>query len=129
MHRQWEGEGSTDAHRMAWRDPSTFPASPGPFLLPQGEKERKPTQPKRPIVPEMSRPFSRHPRPKRPRTDADAPPDGQLSAAMPSREVLAAYIRDAGQTDVTEIAKHFGLNPAQLPGVVVEDRAANKNFI
>ncbi|WP_254062773.1 ribonuclease R [Caulobacter sp. S45] len=38
---------------------------------------------------------------------------------MPSREVLAAYIRDAGQTDVTEIAKHFGLKGADRRGLRV----------
>ena len=64
----------------------------------------------------MSRP------PRRPRTRSTAPwskagaparPAGEGgSAALPSRDELAAYIREAGQSDVSEMARHFGLKGA-----------------
>ena len=39
-------------------------------------------------------------------------PDPPLSAALPSRDQLAAFIREAGETNVAEIARHFALKGA-----------------
>ncbi len=51
---------------------------------------------------------------RRPKSDRfeRAPADAPLSAALPSRDALAAFIRQAGQTDVSEIAVHFSLKGA-----------------
>ena len=50
---------------------------------------------------------------RRPKSDRfERPSDAPLSAALPSREELAAFIRQAGQTDVAEIAAHFALKGA-----------------
>ena len=62
-----------------------------------------------PILGLMAKPPTR----RRPKSDRfERPSDAPLSAALPSREELAAFIRQAGQTDVGEIAAHFALNGA-----------------
>ena len=56
-------------------------------------------------------------RPRKPRPDASrskpaprlAPP---TSTGLPDRGTLAAFVQEAGETDVGEIAKHFGLKGA-----------------
>ena len=57
----------------------------------------------------MAKPPSR----RRPKTDRFSPADDRpLSPALPPRETLAAFIREAGETDVSAIASHFGLKGA-----------------
>ena len=57
----------------------------------------------------MAKPPTRR-RPKTARFEAAT--DTPLSSALPSRDELAAFIREAGETDVTAIAGHFGLKGA-----------------
>ena len=59
----------------------------------------------------MARPPTRR-RPKSVRFER-APSDTALSAALPSRDDLAAFIREAGETDVSAIAQHFALKGAE----------------
>ncbi len=50
---------------------------------------------------------------RRPKTERfERPADAPLSPALPSREALAAFIREAGAPDVSAIAAHFGLKGA-----------------
>ncbi len=63
----------------------------------------------------MSRPPPRRPRAPRSRSQAPWAPGSQPSggsSALPSRDELAAFIREAGETDVAEMARHFGLKGA-----------------
>ncbi len=63
-----------------------------------------------PILAAMAKPPTR----RRPKTERfePRPSDTPLSAALPSRDELARFIREAGQTDVAEIARHFALKGA-----------------
>ncbi len=56
-----------------------------------------------PRRPGSRKPVRSHDAPARARPDERPPP------GLPDREALAAFIREAGETDVSKIARHFGL--------------------